>query len=101
MLLPSIDEPFGLSTIESMSCGTVAIGANSGATTEIIRNNVDGFIIQPDNHIELADLLVKLMSNDETRKNVGMNSRRTIVERFSIDKLVESLDKMYKGLLNE
>lgn len=101
MLLPSIDEPFGLSTIESMSCGTVAIGANSGATTEIIRSGVDGFIIQPENHIELADLLVKLMANDDSRKTVGMNSRRTIVERFSIDKLVESLDKMYKGLLNE
>lgn len=101
MLLPSTDEPFGLSTIEAMSCGTVAIGANSGATTEIIRNKVDGFIIQPENHIELADLLVKLMANDDLRKDVGMNSRRTIVERFSIDKLVESLDKMYKGLLNE
>ncbi len=99
MLLPSIDEPFGLSTIEAMSCGTVAIGANSGATTEIITNGVDGFIIQPDNHIELGDLLVKLMANDDLRKNVGMNSRRTIVERFSIDKLVDSLDKIYKGFI--
>lgn len=101
MLLPSVDEPFGLSTIEAMACGKVAIGANSGATTEIIRNGTDGFMIDPNNYIQLTDLLAKLMADDELRKTIGMNARRSAVERFSIDLLVDSLENMYEGLVNE
>ncbi len=101
MLMPSVNEPFGLSTVEAMACGRVAVGANSEATTEIIRNGIDGFLIEPNNHIQLADLLAKLMADDELRKKIGINARRSAVERFSINLLVDALEKMYEGLVDE
>ena len=39
------NEPFGLSIIESMACGTPAIVFDKGSMREIITNNYDGFIV--------------------------------------------------------
>ena len=99
MLMPSTDEPFGLSTIEAMASGKVAIGANSGATPEIIRNGIDGFITQPNNNIELAELILKVMGDEELSRNVGINARRTVAEKFSIEQLVKSIEDIYEDLL--
>lgn len=96
MLMPSIGEPFGLSTIESMSCGRATVGANSGATTEIIRSGVDGFLVQPDNHIELSGLVLRLMGDDDASKGVRISARRKIVEKFSIGRLVSQMKGEYE-----
>lgn len=39
------DEPFGLSVVESMACGTPVIAYNRGAMPELIQNNTTGFIV--------------------------------------------------------
>lgn len=43
--LISFDEPFGLSVIESMACGTPVIAFNRGSMPEIILNNETGYLV--------------------------------------------------------
>ena len=54
-LMCSVAEPFGRVTIEGMEAGLVVIGCNTGATPEIILDNINGLIYQRGNFKELAD----------------------------------------------
>ena len=57
LVVPSSYEGFGIVYLEGMCFGLPAIGTRAGAATEIIRNGVDGFLIEPENPGELADKL--------------------------------------------
>ena len=47
MLFPiQWDEPFGLVMIESMACGTPVLAFPGGAVSEVVRDNISGFLCQ-------------------------------------------------------
>jgi glycosyltransferase involved in cell wall biosynthesis len=49
LLFPTaLDEQFGLVLAEAMACGTPVIGYNRGAVSEVIKDGVTGFVIDPD-----------------------------------------------------
>ena len=49
LLFPILwEEPFGMVIIESMSCGTPVIAYNRGSVSEIVRDGLTGFIVDPD-----------------------------------------------------
>ena len=99
MLMPSINEPFGLSTIEAMASGKVVIGANSGATPEIIRNGKNGYMVHPKDPIALAELLIELASDLEKQNSVRINGRRTVEEKFSLNRMVDELRNTYEEVI--
>ena len=64
MVVPSSYEGFGIVYLEGMGFGLPAIGTTSGAASEIIRDGVDGFMIESGDARGLAD---RLRSLDEER----------------------------------
>ncbi len=60
--LINFDEPFGLSLLESMACGTPVIAYDRGSMPEIIRHGQTGYIVK----------------NFELRRRCGCGGRRTI-----------------------
>ena len=48
------DEPFGLSVVESMFCGTPVIAYNRGSMSEIIENGVNGYLVNTINEAVLS-----------------------------------------------
>ncbi len=59
------NEPFGLSPIEAMACGTPAVVTGTGGTAETVTNEVSGLYFQYDSDQSLADQLQRLFT-DET-----------------------------------
>lgn len=88
----SFDEPFGLSVIEAMMCGTPVIAFNRGSMPELIMNGTSGFLV---NTIEEAS---------ETIENVKSINRKYCrdwaVSNFSMEKMVDGYLKVYKQILN-
>ena len=71
-MLSSRYEGFGLVLIEAMSQGCSCIAADyKGRQKEIITNNENGIIIEPDNIEELSNALTKLLINDKFRREVA------------------------------
>ena len=71
-VLSSRYEGFGLVLIEAMSQGCSCIAADyKGRQKEIITNNENGIIIEPDNIEELSNALTKLLINDKFRREVA------------------------------
>lgn len=96
---PSIvPEAFGLSICEAMSYSLPVVTTTSGAQSELIKDWSNGVLIPPDNVKALQDSLLQL-SRDENRMNmIGMNARKSVEDRFTIDKFYLNLNRIYHSL---
>ncbi len=84
-------EPFGLSVVESLACGTPVIANNKGSMPEIIRHGKDGFLV---NSIEEAVQAV----NKIARLNRA-NCRKRVEECFTAQRMVADYIKVYQRIL--
>jgi len=97
---PSIIEGFGIVTIEAMACGKPVVATNAGGTTDIIINEFNGLLVKPKSSIELADKIIYLLSNPEISKNIAINARKTVEEKFSKEKQIKRVLSVYKEFVS-
>lgn len=90
------EEPFGLVMAEAMSCGTPIIGFNRGAVSELVRDGVTGFVIDPASGI---DGLKRALPN--LSKIKYSDCRDHVINNFSLEKMVENYEKVYNEVLGE
>ena len=57
-IVPQVED-FGLSTVESIACGTPVIGYNRGGTAEIVKDGVNGLLFENQTEEGLADAVRK------------------------------------------
>ena len=89
--LINFDEPFGLSVIEAMACGTPVIALRRGSMAELIEDGVTGLLIDhPDEAVEAIDAVDTL---DRARV------RRVAETRFSIDRMADAYINLYRHIL--
>lgn len=102
------EEPFGMVMIESMACGTPVIAYNRGSVSELVRDGVTGFIIDPDdeNRPGKGSWIIKKQGEEGLReavKRIGEIDRRAcrkhVEENFTVDRMVEGYEKVYKKIL--
>ena len=90
-------EGFPLVLIEALSFGLPTISFNcSTGPSEIIQNNIDGFLIQTFEIKPFAEKLSLLISDEQLRKEMGKNAIMG-VERFSKEKIVEKWQEALDG----
>ncbi len=65
--LTSLYEPFGLATIEAMSCGIPVVVTENGGGSEILRDQEEtfGVLVNPEDHSSMAEGALGLLSNEE------------------------------------
>lgn len=85
------DEPFGMSVIEALACGTPVIAMNRGAMPEIIEHGVTGFLA--DNEEEFIEYMQRI---DEINPR---ECRRSVRERFSADAMAKEYLSRYKEVI--
>ncbi|NLU50320.1 MAG: glycosyltransferase family 4 protein [Syntrophomonadaceae bacterium] len=87
----SFQEPFGLSVIESMACGTPVIAFNRGSMPELIINGVNGFLVSS---VEEACEAVSSLGHIDRHR-----CRRHVEENFTVDIMVEKYLAVYRKIL--
>ena len=87
------EEPFGLSVIESMACGTPVIAFNKGSMPEIIESGKNGFIVS-----DVKEAVIALEKIPEINRQ---SCRNTVEEKFTVDKMVDNYIKVYKQIIKE
>lgn len=86
-------EPFGLSQVESLACGTPVIGTNYGSVPEIIKENIAGYVCKND----INDFISKL----DNLKNIDpIGCRKYAVDYFDRRVMATSYLKKYQEILN-
>jgi glycosyltransferase involved in cell wall biosynthesis len=85
------DEPFGLSVIESMACGTPVIAFNRGSMPELIENGKNGFLV--DNVEAAIAALTRIKEIDRAA------CRRHVERHFTVDRMVDAYIGVYEMIL--
>ena len=85
------EEPFGLTFIEAMACGTPVITFGRGSAPEVIKDKKTGFIIKSVN--EMAKAIKKVDQIDRHE------CRRWVENKFTIQKMVEGYEKVFLKIL--
>ena len=89
--LINFDEPFGLSVIEAMACGTPVIAVDRGSMPELIDHGRTGFLVAS------ADEAITAVGR------IGEIDRRvtskTIAQRFSVDRMADEYLALYRRIL--
>jgi len=87
------DEPFGLSVIESMACGTPVIAFNRGSMPELIENGKSGFLV--DNVDEAVETVARIEEIDRAF------CRRRVERHFTIDRMIDAYVNVYETILEQ
>jgi len=82
-----------------MACGTPVIGTNLGGVPEIITDNHDGFLIEPDNSSLLMQKIDNLLYDEENRKKFIKNALKTVRIKFSTERQFGLLFKSFKKIV--
>jgi alpha-maltose-1-phosphate synthase len=72
-----------------------------GSISEVVEDNITGFIVPPGNSDALAAAILKLLNNDELRINMGENAYKKMKEEMSWDKIAIETMKVYNGERSE
>jgi len=83
----NFNEPFGLSIIESMACGTPAIAFNKGSMPELIEHGKNGFLVSSCE--EAVEHVARIKNIDR------LDCRQTVEDRFTVDSMVEKYIDVY------
>ena len=94
----SIYEPFGLVILEAMASGTPIAAFSIGGLKEVVRDNVDGFLVPPCRIDLLSECVVKLLSNPQLRLECGNNARKRALE-YDWKNVVTMLENAYKNTM--
>lgn len=92
-------EPFGITPVEAMACGTPVIGANVGGIKFTVVDGATGFLVPPDDAGVLAARLAQLFNQPELRTAFARNSIARANELFTWRKVTETLAAVYDGVI--
>ncbi len=101
-VLPSVyGESFGIVILEAMSSGLPVIVSNVGGLREIVKNNVDGIILDRNNPIEIYEKIMFLYHNKEFRNMLSYNARKKVLKLYDWRIILEKIENIYKRLIEE
>jgi len=86
-------EPFGLTMIEALACGTPVIAHHQGSVPEVLRHGITGFIAEGLDEAVQAVENLGLISREECRAQFE--------QRFTARRMMEDYVEVYEGLLHE
>jgi len=92
-------DTFGRVIIEGMSCGKVVITTNAEPFKEIVENNKDGFLVNPNDYRGLAEVACKVLSDEFQKKSIEKNARRKVIEHYRFPVIIKELKKTYKQVI--
>jgi glycosyltransferase involved in cell wall biosynthesis len=87
---------FFFKTIQFMGLGMPVVAAATGSNLEIIKDGVNGFLA--DNEREWYEKLKLLVENPDLRQKLGNAARKTVVEKFDIERQVDFLESKFRKI---
>jgi len=99
LLLPSANEGTPVSVIEALAAGRPAVATRVGGVPDVVREGLDGFLVEVGDAQGLADRLAELATDPELRARMGAEGRARVLERYAVQRLVDDVDRLYRSLL--
>jgi len=98
-ILPSRYETFPNVVLEAYACSKPVIASNVESISDIVIHGKTGLLFRAGNVQDLAEMIVYMLVHLEEARNMGHRARKLVKEKFSIDKVVDSLEVLYEEIL--
>ena len=95
---PSLVEGFGITIIEAFACEKPVLASRVAPMTELVKTEITGYTANPYDENEWAEKIEILARNKKLREQLGKNGRKFVEENFTIEKIADSLEKLYSKL---
>jgi len=99
-VLPSIMETLPLVILEAMYAGLPIIATSVGGIPDIVKNEVNGFLVAKNDSPQLYKACLKLLKNEKIRKDMG-NANKEIARNYTWNRMALSTYNLYQQLMEE
>ncbi|MBL8021220.1 MAG: glycosyltransferase [Leptospirales bacterium] len=93
-------ETQGLVVLEAMACGLPCVGVNAYALPELIQNDRNGFIVEPFDHIQMAERAMQLLNDGELYKKFSAQSL-SIASEHEVHACADRLESVYQSVIDK
>jgi mannosylfructose-phosphate synthase len=94
-VMPSLFEPFGMTTQEAMACGKPVIASKYGGIRTVLSDGVNGILVDPDNTAEFADAMINVLHDNSLRERMGHAACELIHNEYSWEVIAEKHLEFY------
>ena len=94
-LLPSRYEGLPVAMLEAMAAGCVPVVSEIGSIGLVVKNGVNGFLIEPGNVPQSVEKLKVLLSDKVGWENLRRRARETVEEKFNFEDYIKKLENIY------
>jgi glycosyltransferase involved in cell wall biosynthesis len=99
-LLPSVNEGTPVSAIEALAAATPVVANRVGGVPDVVRDGIDGFLVSAGDVEGAAGKLALLARDAALRRKLGQAGQERVLTRYSVARLVDDVDRLYRSLLD-
>lgn len=92
-------EPFGITPLEAMACGTPVIGSNVGGIKYSVADGLTGFLVPPHHPQALGEKIMDLLNNETLYATLQKNAVRRVNRFFTWGKVADGVHHLYEKVL--
>ena len=86
--------------LEYMAMGKPVVGTKVNAIPEVIEDEVNGLLVEPNDAPQMAEAMMRLLENERLRQCFGEMGRQKVVEKFTLDSFARRTEEVYFSLLD-
>ena len=94
--LPSYTEGMPMSVLDAMGYGLPIVSTNVGGIPRIVHEGENGFLREPGDMTGFTEKIIQILTDDSMRQNMGEQSLEIVKERYSLEKHIEEIEKVYQ-----
>ncbi len=98
-VMPSLKEGFGIVYLEAWQHGLPVLAGNRDAGGEVVENDRDGLIVNPISTDQIAEAIVRLLSDPPLRQRLGAAGREKLEREYSHERFAERFEAAIRSLL--
>ncbi len=96
---PADREGLGIALLQAQAAGVPVVASRAGGMPEAVDDGATGFLVAPGDVRALADALCRLVDDPALRERMGAAARARVLERFSLDAMVDANLAVYREVL--
>jgi len=100
LVLPSLLEGFPMIILEAMAMAKPIVASDIPGIREQIIDGKNGILVPIKDSNTLAAAIINILADRKAAENVGLAARKTVDEKFSIERMVAETESLYLSLLN-
>jgi glycogen(starch) synthase len=99
LIFPSVwNEPFSITMLEAMATGVPVVGTLTGGTGEALRDGWNALTFEKEDARACATQIARLFADRALYDCLRSNARRTVVERFTLDRMVDAIETSLRAV---